>query len=102
MSKEIENEIVKIYKDDYTISLDLREKIICPECGKTDFKFQAYHNKEDIDITFTSGDKKAVVLGLDCCNCKCGFTLNIYLSDSGDQNTINYLNQYDGFTNGQS
>ena len=73
--------MIKVSKEDYRIEVDL-SALVCPECGSSNFKFQvtAEDTYTDATVYHTSENEKTTVLGLDCIDCKSGYSFEINLS----------------------
>ena len=73
--------MVTIDKEYSSIKLDL-STLVCPECGSSNFKFQvtAEDTYTDATVYHTSENEKTTVLGLDCIDCKSGYSFEINLS----------------------
>lgn len=69
--------MIQVNKSDYSIAVDLKS-LICSDCGDNDFNFQM--DKEGEVVVYDTQNKgRDVILGVDCLNCKCGFSLELKL-----------------------
>ena len=73
--------MIKVDKNFSSITVDLKP-LVCAECGSEEFKYQLNDNKyiEDAAVYRTTEDAKVVTLGLDCCQCGCGYSLDLILN----------------------
>ncbi len=54
--------------------------LICKDCSSSNLTFQIFeqgNNEGDAILYNTSDDNKKVILGVTCCNCGSGYTLEL-------------------------